>query len=260
MPPLPDAIRRASPLHRLPSLPRRGRRRQPHRRVRSGATRRRDARHVRATRQGAMALPPSPARALGRAGLARRRRHAARPSGASRPPARAAEALRQGREPESDVVVQGPAVRGGGHPRRRDRRARHHDLLHRQPRRLHRRLRRARRPAVRDLHAGLGARDDEDADAGVRRRRRRRARPRSRAGTLMRQGVERLRLVSDQRLRRAAGRLESLGHRGLQDHRLRDRRGSRLDGARRGRRAERVQRRALRRSGRAGRSCRRSGS
>ena len=86
------------------------------------------------------------------------------------------------------------------HPRRRDRRPRHHHLLDGQPRRLDGGLRRARGPALRHLHARLRARHDEDADAGVRRRRRRLPD----VGVALdadARGHRAARLVSDERLR-----------------------------------------------------------
>ena len=98
----------------------------------------------------------------------------------------------------------------GGHARGRDRRARDHDLVHRQPRRVHRGVRRPRRPAVRGLHARLGARDHEDADAGLRRRRGRLPDLRVALGPHA-PGHRAVRLVPDQRLHRPTGRLQSVG-------------------------------------------------
>ncbi len=64
--------------------------------------------------------------------------------------------------------------------------------------------------------------------------------------TLDEGGHRAARLVSHERLVGPAHRLEPVRHRGLQDDRVRDRRGSRLDGAGHRRRAELLQRRALR--------------
>ena len=260
LPPLPDAIRRASPLRRAAraAAPRASPSTSPSSTIwrrwpASRPTRSRPAR-------GASGASASCCRVRSaRSGLARRGRHAARATwsvSAARLGLPRLYAKDESQNPTWSykdrlcAVAVSHAVE--------TRRARHHDLLHRQPRRLHRRLRGAGRPAVRDLHAGLGARHDEDADAGVRRRRGRVPDVRGALGAHA-PGRRAPRLVSDQRLRLAAGRLEPVGRRGLQDHRLRDRRGPGLDGARRRDRAERVQRRALRRSGRAGRSCTRSG-
>ena len=77
--------------------------------------------------------------------------------------------LRQGREPEPDLVLQGPALLARGDPRGGHRGAGDHDLVDRQSRRVHRGLRGARGPAVRHLHARLGAGHHEDADAVLRR-------------------------------------------------------------------------------------------
>ena len=92
---------------------------------------------------------------------------------------------------------------------------------------------------MRHLHARLGPRDDEDADAGVRRGRRRLLDLGVALGADA-PGYRALRLVPDERLRDTARRLQPVGRRGLQDDRVRDRRGSRLDGAGRRRRAERL--------------------
>ena len=71
------------------------------------------------------------------------------------------------------------------------RRARDHDLVDGQPRRVDGRVRRARGAAVRHLHARVGAGHDEDADAGVRRRRRRVCATSESRWTLMKEGIER---------------------------------------------------------------------
>ena len=177
---------------------------------------------------------------------------------AARPSPRPAPPLREGREPEPDVVVQGPAVLARRHPRRGHWRARDHHLVDGQSRRLHGGLRRAGGAAMRHLHPRLRARHDEDAHAGLRRRRRRVLHVRVALGADAR-GHRALRLVSDERVGHAAHRLQPVRRRGLQDHRVRDRRGPRLDGARHRRRAELLQRRPLRHLERAGPSSTRWG-
>ncbi len=237
--------RPSAPLHRVPAVSGGRHRGQSHRGARprcGGGPDREELSHHAAE---PLAVPRSPARRRRPGDLPRRGRDAARSARADRAPSRAVASLRERREPEPDVVLQGPALLGGHHARGRVGRAGDRDLVHGEPRRFDGSLRRPRRPAVRDLHSRVGAGHDEDADAGLRGRgdclRHLRA-----ALAAAARGRRTTGLVSDGRVRDTAHRLESVRDRGLQDARVRGGRGSRLDGARSHRRSQLVRRRALR--------------
>ena len=150
--------------------------------------------------------------------LARRRPDAADSPAAPRQAARSVEALRQERDDEPDVVVQGSPRLVRRLVRPQPRGDRHHGLIIRQRGRCDGGLRRTRRHAVRDVHHAAVPAGDEGADGGLRVEAR--GRPDDLRPLAARRGLRRpVWLVPGDRLRVPARREQHLRDRGLQDDR-----------------------------------------